>query len=269
MPRWICLASAVLLGLVAVATASFATAAEKPAEKPSAFCLGGRHPTPALNVVVVTGGHPFNHVEFFELFEGQNDIAYDHVNQKVGDELFENVDRQRWPYDVIVLYNFAHQITPKQQENFVWLLNHGVGLVILHHANDAYVSWPLYAEISGVQSHFAPWQQDGKTMAPSDFSRGLVHFKVHVADPNHPITKGLKDYDAADETYCRRSFSPDNHLLLTADAPSSDRAIAWTRMFHDRARIFYIQSGHGERMYQNPTYREIVHRTIRWTGGRL
>lgn len=251
-------ALAVVLGSVLVAAAAD--------ERPTAFVLGGRHATQKLNVAVVTGGHPFNQAEFFKLFEGYDDIAYESLPQKNGGELFDKIDN--WPYDVIVLYNFNQQISPKQQENFLWLLDHGVGLVILHHANDAYPNWPTYAEISGVQSHFGPWEKDGVKMAPSDFSRGHVKFKVHIADPKHPITRGLADYECMDETYCRRSFHPDTHPLLTTDDPSSDKLLGWTKASR-KTRVVYLQSGHDEKTYHNPSYRTLVVRAIRWTGGRL
>jgi uncharacterized protein len=204
-----------------------------------------------------------------KLFRGRDGITCEHLPQKKGGELFENVDFLRWPYDVVVLYNFSQEITPKQQENFVRLLNMGMGLVILHHANDAYPAWPLYAEISGVQSHSQPWRQNGVALAPSDYSRGRVALKIHMEDSKHPITEGMKDYEASDETYCRRSYSPDNHVLLTTEEPSSDTYIAWTRSFHGKNRVFYIQSGHDETTYQNPAYREIVLRAIRWTAGEM
>ena len=222
-------------------------------------------PVKVIRAAIVTGGHPFDAGKFSKLFEGYSDVADKHLPQKAGGELFDNIDG--WPYDVIVLYNFAQTITPKQQTNFVKLLERGVGLVILHHANDAYPNWALYHDISGVESHFGPWRQNGVQTAASGF-KGGVKFNIHVADPNHPITRGLHDYDALDETYCRRTFSHENHLLLTTDEPSSDKPIGWVRTFR-KSRVFYIQSGHDEQMYQNPTYREIVVRAIRWSAGQL
>jgi type 1 glutamine amidotransferase len=217
-----------------------------------------------LNVAVVTGGHPFNAPEFFKLFQGYDDIAYKHLPQKTGGEIFDDI--ADWPYDVIVLYNFNQQITPSQQENFVKLLDKGVGLVVLHHANAAYNNWPLFWKIAGVEYHFKPWQQDGVQTASSGF-KGGVHFKVHVADPKHPITQGLEDYDLVDETYCRTSVDPGVHALLTTDEPSSDKTLSWVHTF-GKSRVFYLQSGHDQSAYQNPNYRTLVVRAIRWTAGK-
>jgi len=214
-----------------------------------------------LQVAVVTGGHPFNEPEFLKVFQGYDDIAYEHLPQKTGGEVFEDV--ADWPYDVIVLYNYERQITPKQQANFLKLLDKGVGLVILHHANDAYPNWPEYSKIAGVEWHAGPWEQNGVKMAASGW-RGGVKFKVHVADPNHPITRGLTDYDFVDETYCRTSVDPGVHALLTTDEPSSDKTIGWVKTYRN-SRVFYIQSGHDQSAYRNPNYRTLVVRAIRWT----
>ncbi len=68
-------------------------------------------------------------------------------------------------------------------------------------------------------------------------------FKVHVADPNHPITRGLKDYDFVDETYDRVSVDPGVHALLTTDEPTSEKLIGWTKTYA-KSKVCYFQSGH-------------------------
>ena len=110
--------------------------------------------------------HPFNEPEFFKLFQGYDDITYKSLPQATGGEVFDDITD--WPYDVIVLYNFNQKITPKQQENFVKLLEKGVGLVILHHANAAYNNWPLFWKIAGVEYHFQPRVENGVPMGTPD-----------------------------------------------------------------------------------------------------
>ena len=143
-------------------------------------------------MAVVTGGHPFNEPEFLKLFQGYDDIAYKHLPQKTGGEVFEDI--ADWPYDVIVLYNYERQITPKQQENFLKLLDKGVGLVILHHANAAYPNWPEFWKIAGVEWHAGPWEQNGVKMAPSGW-KGGVKFRDprgRPESPHHARPDGLR-----------------------------------------------------------------------------
>ncbi len=254
MKRAIC-AAVLAFGALAALLAGFGTSAE---------AQEGAAGAKKLNVVVLTGGHHFVERDFVKLFQGYDDIAYKHLAQKVGGEVFEDITD--WPYDVIVLYNLNQHMTPKQQENFLKLLDKGVGLVILHHAIGAYDSWPLFAKISGVKYHFEPWEQNGVRMERSGWKEGL-NIRVHVVDPSHPITRGMKDYDLLDETYCRFTVAPGVHALLTTDAPTSDKTIAWTKSYGN-ARVFFIQSGHDRMAYENPNYRKIVVRAIRWAANK-
>ncbi len=61
-----------------------------------------------IRVAVVTGGHPFAEKEFLAVFDGHADVAYTHVAQTAGGELFANVDN--FPYDVILFYNFNQRL---------------------------------------------------------------------------------------------------------------------------------------------------------------
>jgi hypothetical protein len=251
MNRWITLAALVAALVLAVGTAWAAEGAAPAAKK--------------INVVLITGGHGFNEPEFKKVFEGYDDITATRSDQKVGGEIFEDISN--WSYDVMVLYNFNQKITPKQQENFLKLMDKGVGLLVLHHANGAYNNWPEFWKIAGVTYHFAPYEENGVKMERSGF-KGGVKFKIHMADPNHPITKGLTDYDFADETYCRTTIDPANHVLLTTEEPSSDKIIGWTKTYRN-SNVCYLQSGHDQVAYQNPIFRTEVSRAIRWVAKRL
>jgi uncharacterized protein len=250
--RTVLIAPSILVGLLAARN----MAAEANADRVSAE---------KLNVAVVTGGHPFNEPEFLKLIQGYDDITYKHLPQKMGGEVFDNI--ADWPYDVIVLYNYNQHITPKQQANFLKLLDKGVGLVILHHANGAYNNWPEFWKIAGVEYHFGPWERNGGKMAPSG-DKGGVKFRIHIADHTHPITRSLTDYDFVDETYCRTSIDPGIHPLLTTDEPSSDKIIGWTKTYRN-SRVCYLQSGHNEAAYGNPVYRTLVIRALYWTARKL
>ena len=251
------------LGLLILALASVALApTTRPATTQPSAPVPGK-----INVAVIWGGHPFDHPRFFNLFEGHDDIAYFPLEQKKGGESFENIDD--WKYDVIALYNFAQTITPKQQENFIKLLDRGVGLFIMHHANGAYKNWPEFWKIAGVTYYFDKRMENGKEIGRSWFKPGVT-YKVHVADPDHPITRGIKDYEIVDETYCRTVIEPSVHPLLTTTEPSSDSPVGWTKTYLN-ARVCYIQHGHGPlkdpnkpNAYNNENYRKLVPQAIRW-----
>ena len=85
---------------------------------------------------------------------------------------------------------------------------------------------------------------------------------------NHPITKGMNDFDVEDETYNGQTFSDGIRLLVTTDHPRSDRPIAWVHNY-GKARVFGCQCGHDAKVWTNEGFRQLMARGIRWTAGRL
>ncbi|MHC4157682.1 MAG: ThuA domain-containing protein [Planctomycetota bacterium] len=218
-----------------------------------------------IRVAVITGGHDFEQEEFLELFAGYEDIKYIHVPQHDHSEIFEDISE--WPYDVMVLYNMTQEISPKRQENFVNLLEAGVGVVALHHSIGAFQDWPEYRRIIGGKFYLKATEEDGVRYEVGEYKHE-VDFKIQVKDSEYPITRGLRDFLVHDETYNKCVFEPDNHVLLTTDEDSSDESICWVRSYA-KAKVCYIQPGHGVSIYSDTNYRRLVARAIRWSADRL
>jgi len=218
-----------------------------------------------IKVVVVVGGHDYEEKPFFSLFEGCDDIEYTKFQLKDDSELFEDISS--WDYDVIVLFNMTQKITPKRQENFIKLLNQGVGLVALHHAMCSFQEWPQYKKIIGTKYYLKETTEEGVTHPAATYKHD-VELKVNIADTKHPITRGLSDFTVHDETYKNCGFEKDNRVLLTTDEATSDKTIGWTRHY-GRAKVCTIQLGHGPQGYADPTYRRLIARAVRWSAGKL
>jgi type 1 glutamine amidotransferase len=219
-----------------------------------------------IDVVVVTGGHDFEHDPFFTLFQGHDDIRYVEATQEDDSELFE--DLSTWAYDVVVLYNMTQNISPKRQDNFARLLRErGIGLVALHHAECAFQDWPEYRSIIGAKYPLTAQEIDGVSYEVGTYKHDM-EIAVSVRDRRHPITRGMKDFRIHDEVYKGLWFAPGNHVLLTTNHPDSDTTIGWTRQYSN-ARVCCIQLGHDARAYANPEYRRLIARAIRWTAGKL
>jgi len=217
----------------------------------------------AVKAVVLTGGHGFRKEPFLEIFEAMEGVQATHVALKDHSEIFE--DTSDWPYDVIVLYNMTQKISEKRRKNFLALLEKGVGLVALHHSLAAWQAWPEFRRIVGGQWFHKPTTIDGVRYGKSGYKHG-VDYTVHVADPKHPVTRGVKDFEIHDETYCRYWVSPKAHVILTTDEKSSEEAIGWTRTYKG-ARVCYLINGHDAHAYRNPHYRRLIANAIRWTAG--
>ena len=89
-----------------------------------------------------------------------------------------------------------------------------------------------------------------------------MHFKIHAADPDHPVTRGLKDFVIDDETYAGFTVDPKVHVLLTTDEPTNATTIAWTWRYRN-SPVDYFQLGHDANAWRNEHYIEILGRMIR------
>ena len=219
-----------------------------------------------IRVVVVTGGHDFDHDPFFTMLRQCPKFEVTEAAQKDHSELFEDISN--WNYDVIVLYNMTQNISGKRQDNFFTLIKEkGVGLVAMHHAIGAFQEWEDYRAIIGAKYPLKPQEIDGVHFETATYKHD-VDLSVKVADSKHPITRGMKDFEIHDEGYKGCWFAKDNHVLLTVDHPASDKTVAWTRTF-GKARVFGIMLGHDAKAYVNPSLVQLMMRGICWSAGEL
>ncbi|HOD50713.1 MAG TPA: ThuA domain-containing protein [Candidatus Hydrogenedentes bacterium] len=214
-----------------------------------------------LRVVVVTGGHSYDKEAFEGFFKGIEGIEFVFQEQKDHSELFEDVSG--WDYDVIVFYSMTQNISEKRQQNLISLLDEGVGVVALHHIISGFNKWPEFQKIIGARYLLEPVEQDGKQLPGSTYQHD-VEIDVKVADPLHPVTKGVAGFKTVDETYKGCLFEPDNHVLLTTDNPASDKSVGWVRTYKN-ARVCTIQLGHGPSIFADPQFKKLVVQAVKWT----
>lgn len=217
-----------------------------------------------LNVLVLVGGHDYDKAAFPKTFQGNPDIKVTEYTFKDHSEVFEDISD--WKYDVVVFYSMTQKISEKRQQNFLKLLDRGVGMVFLHHVICQYQDWPEFARIVGGKYLLKEQEIDGKKMAPSKYLHD-VNVAVKIKDPNHPITRGLKDFTVHDETYKGQWIDPSVTLLLTTDEPTSDSFLGWCKTYGN-ARTCYIQLGHGPQAFVDANYQKLVANAIRWVAGR-
>jgi len=219
--------------------------------------------TKKLSVLVLAGGHGYDKKTFPKAFEGQSDI--DFKIQASGNP-FEDISK--WDYDVMVLYNFNRKISEKSKANFLKLLQRGVGLVCMHHAVAAYPGWVEYEKVIGATYSL----KKGLVRNGMKYARPVwkhdVDFNVRIEDKTHPITKGMSDFKLNDESYKGWVYHPGSHVLLTTDQKLNNHRLAWTR-FYKKARVFFIQLGHGTHAFESKDFQQLTARGIRWAGGKL
>ena len=223
--------------------------------------MGASQPQGKIRTAVITGEHEYDVVPFQELFRSIPEI--DSYPQNLWD-FATDPGEGRQSYDVVLFYNM-HTVTPggdqdrwgAHYKNAIERLGETrQGIFVLHHALVAYPEWPLWEDICGLP------QRANVSSAVEQ----TVH--IEIADPDHPITRGMQPFDIVDETYVTTDAGEGSHILLTTDRPQSMRTIAWTRT-HKNARVFCYQSGHDNLAFASPDFRAVVTRGLQWCAGRI
>jgi type 1 glutamine amidotransferase len=252
-----------------------------------------RHGTGTVDVLVVTGGHPFEAEPFFAVFDA--------------------LDAVRWTpatspepgHDVVVLYDMPGlrftgggdppvELVPPtdvQKAVFADLCASGAGLVFLHHAVAGWPAWEGYAELVGGRFHYQPASLGGVAYPDSGYRFDVTH-TVEVLDPDHPVCAGLgESFTIIDELYCAPVLTERVVPLMrttfdTADASnfwSADLAIRGRRNADDgwthppgsdlvawaksagASPVVYLQFGDGPQTYADGCFRRALANAIHWT----
>lgn len=217
-----------------------------------------------LRVLLVTGGHAYETNEFLQVFHDNRGITFTHVTHPAAQAWFAADKASSW--DVAVLYDMWQPVDEAGRANLVARLKEGKGLVVTHHAIANYQAWPEYQRIIGARYYLEPTVRDGVRKERSKWLHD-VDFKVRIAGGDHPVTRGLQDFEIHDETYILFDVDAEVTVLLTTDAPTSQPTLAWAKTY-EAARVVYLQLGHDHLAYENPHYRRFLANAIRWTGNR-
>jgi hypothetical protein len=226
--------------------------------------LGAAHAAEPVRVLVVWGGHDFETNQFLQVFRANPAITFQTVQHPQAHAWFK-ADRAA-QYDVLVFYDMWQEISPDARADFVSRLQEGKGLVALHHTLASYQQWPEYADIIGGKYHLENRVENGRTVPGSTYQHD-VRFRVRVLDANHPVTRGVKDFEIQDETYGQFEVKAGVHPLLGTEERTSGPTIAWAKNY-GQARVVYLELGHDHLAYENPNYRRLLAQAIRWTARR-
>jgi type 1 glutamine amidotransferase len=217
-----------------------------------------------IRVLLITGGHDFEHDQFFKVFSENPEINFSVVEHPKAHAFFRPEAAKT--YDVLIAYDMHQEITDEAKADLLGRLKDGKGLVVLHHAIASYQQWPEYSKIIGAHYYLAKTTVDGVEKARSTYKHGM-HFTIHVVDPGHPVTAGVRDFEILDETYNLFDVANDVHPLLTTEEPESNKIIGWAKTYGP-ARVVYLQSGHDHFAYENPNYQKILRQAIHWAAKR-
>ncbi len=213
-----------------------------------------------IKVLIVTGGHGFEYKPFYEVFNSIPNISYDSLRHPAANPLIASTAVSK--YDVLVFYDMADSISPSQQRAYIDLLNKGKSMIFLHHSLVSYQNWPEFVKIVGGQYHTNPVVVNGDTLR-ANYEHD-VSIPVKVEDTNHPVTKGITNFEIFDEVYGDVEILPTVKPLLSTTHPKSMRYVAWINRYGN-SDVLYIQLGHGPTGYSNPNFRKLIQQAIEWS----
>ncbi len=158
---------------------------------------------------------------------------------------FPNVKGHRWPAET--------------EKAFLEYIAAGHGLVLFHAASTAWNDWPEFTDLIGLS-----WQM-------GQSAHGAYHsFVVSILDHEHPVTKGMKDFQhLKDELYHRQLKHGTAKVLATA---YSDKAKGGTGQNepmivvteYGQGRVFHNAMGHDPKAMGCIAWQTLMLRGTEW-----
>ena len=211
-------------------------AGEKPAKIKVLFIRQGGHDWKNLSPLLVDAMHKTGDFEV-TLSENLDDFTAERIGK----------------YDVAMFTGSGVNFTRVEQEKGLCdFVRKGGGYVGIHSATDSFKRSEPYWELVG--GRFA--------------GHGGGKFKVYIYDAEHPITKGLKDFEIQDETYRHHYHSNVcMRCLIRMNRGKERQSMGWVQHY-GKGRMFYTSLGHGREAWANPHFQRLVVRGAYWSAGR-
>lgn len=211
-----------------------------------------------LRIGLILDMHPFDEISFKKMFDEMEGIEV--VPMLLNNFQFDYAGNND-QYDGFVFYNMSLE-TPNPEETFAGghkkvgetlfkIGESGQGIVVLHHAILSHPEWEGWNDLLSIPDrHF-------------DYFGG-VNVDIHVADTNHPIAEGLKDWNMIDETFLLQDASEDCDVILTTTCEKSIKTLAWAKNYK-KSRVFAMSLGHDGIAFGNESFRKVLENAIEWT----
>ena len=211
-----------------------------------------------LRIGLILDMHPFDEISFKKMFDEMEGIEVVPMLLNNYQYDYSGINDQ---YDGFVFYNMSME-TPDPEETFAGghkkvgetlfkIGESGQGIVVLHHAILSHPEWSGWNDLLSIpDSRF-------------DYFGG-VNVDIHVAEPNHPIAEGLKDWNMIDETFLLQDAGEDCDIILSTTCEKSIKTLAWAKSCK-QSRVFAMSLGHDGVAFGNESFRKVLKNAIEWT----
>jgi type 1 glutamine amidotransferase len=212
-----------------------------------------------INVLLITGDDVAVH-PWFEVSQAirQTLVAAGKFQVRVSEDpaVLESA-RALQRYDVIFLHYYnatTPTLSDTAKQNLLEFVKGGKGFCVSHLSSASFREWDEFKKLCGRY-----WVMGQSGHGP----RGK--FQVKVADPTHPITRGLEPFEADDELYAKLQGDAPIHVLLEADSDWSKKTepLAFVLQY-GQGRVFHETFGHDARAIQNPAVQKLLVQGVQW-----
>ncbi len=159
-------------------------------------------------------------------------------------------------YDVVVLHfmNWEQPSPgPAARENLSRRVSEGMGLVLVHFACGAWQDWPEFRNLAG------------RVWDPKLSHDPHGSFRVDIADPGHPIARGMTAFETRDELYSCLTGDRPIHLIATARSKVDGKDYPMAFVFeYGKGRVFHTVLGHDLPAVTNPAVAKLIRRGCAW-----
>ena len=219
------------------------------------FAACSKNPT---SVLLVTGGHNFDTLEFFQMFRSMEEYEFDSVSHPGAMELLSSEKTDS--YDLILFYDFVPGMEPEDSVIFLGLARQGKPMLFLHHSLCSFQKWEGFKQLVGGKYVMAGFSADISSL--SDY-RHDIDLAVEILDPAHPVTDGIENFKIHDEGYSNIQVEESVHPLFGTSHPDCSPVVGWVNRF-DRSTVIYLMFGHDKQAYANESFRQVLRNSIDW-----
>jgi putative membrane-bound dehydrogenase-like protein len=153
-------------------------------------------------------------------------------------------------YDGLIIYANHDSLPPAQESAMKAFVEGGKGLIPLHSATGCFRNSQWYIKTVGGQ--FASHKVDT--------------FKNTILKPDHPVMKGIADFETWDETYRHKNLNPDKIILGERVEGDHHEPYTWVRNV-GKGRVFYTAYGHEDSTWTNRGFLDLVRNGVLWAIG--
>ena len=165
-------------------------------------------------------------------------------------------------YDVVLLH-FKNYREPKRnaamKANLEKFVTEGGGLFVYHFACGAFEDWPAFDKFSG-----RVW--DPALPAHDPYGR----FAVNISDKEHPITKGVGNFEIDDELYtCLKASDVPIHVLAEATSKVDGKKYPMAfALENGKGRAFHTTLGHDDKSLSAEGFQAMIKNALVWCAKR-